>query len=76
GYGFGTWNPADPADPGTAHIGFTCDHGTGNVNTGDLWGLTPGQTYALRIVPATGTYGSHKPIPGARVGYVDVFTTR
>ncbi|MGH3415025.1 MAG: hypothetical protein ACRDSS_01025, partial [Actinocrinis sp.] len=42
GYGFGTWNPADPADPGTAHIGFTCDHGTGNVNTGDLWGLTPG----------------------------------
>lgn len=76
GPGFGAWNPADPTNPGTSHVGFTCDHGTGNTNTGYLAGLRPGSTYALRVVPATGTYGHHQPIPGANVGYVDVFTAR
>jgi hypothetical protein len=75
GPGFGTWNSADPTNPGTAHVGFTCDNGAG-TNFGYLSGLEAGHLYALRIVPATGTYGSHQPIPGAAVGYVDVFTTR
>jgi hypothetical protein len=76
GYGFGAWDPADPANPGTSHVGFTCDHGSSGTNLGYLTGLAAGHTYALRVVPATGTYGSHQPIPGASVGYVDVFTTR
>lgn len=75
GYGFGQWNQNDPANPGTAHVGFTCDHSGTNTGYGYLRGLTRGHTYAERIVPATGTYGSNKPIPGAHVGYVDVFTT-
>lgn len=76
GYGFGAWNQADPTNPGTSHVGFTCEHDGSNVNTGYLTGLAAGHTYALRIVPATGDYGHHTPIPGALVGYVDVFTTR
>lgn len=76
GYGFGAWNPADPTNPGTAHVGFTCEHDGSNYNQGYLRGLAKGHTYALRIVPATGVYGNNKPIPGAHVAYVDVFTTR
>lgn len=68
GYGFGPIG--DFAD---AHIGFTCDNGAGH-DTGYLRGLLPNHTYALRVVPATGTYGSHQPIPGGGAGYVDVFT--
>jgi hypothetical protein len=56
-----------------AHIGFTCDNGAGH-NTGYLRGLLPDHNYALRIVPATGDYGHHQPIPGAGTGFVDVFT--
>lgn len=63
GYGF-----APIGDFAHAHIGFTC--GT----TGYLAGLKPNHTYALRIVPAAGTYTSHTPITGAPSGYVDVFT--
>lgn len=68
GFGFGPLG-----DFTHAHVGFTCDNGAGH-NTGYLRGLEPNQTYALRIVPATGTYGSHQPISGAPTGYVDVFT--
>jgi hypothetical protein len=68
GYRFGPLG-----DYAHAHIGFTCDAGRGS-NTGYLRGLDPGHTYALRIVPATGTYGHHAPISGAGTGYVDVFT--
>jgi hypothetical protein len=68
GFGFGPLG-----DFTHAHVGFTCDNGTGH-NTGYLRGLKPDHTYALQIVPATGTYGSHAPIPGAPGGYVDVFT--
>lgn len=75
GLGFGD-NNGSTTDPGTAHVGFTCDHSGTNVNYGYLEGLTPGHEYAMRIVPATGTYGNHTPIAGAAVGYVDVFTTR
>lgn len=76
GYGFGAWDPANPTDPGTSHVGFTCDHSGTDTNYGYLKGLAAGHTYALRIVPATGVYGSNHPIPGAHVAYVDVFTTR
>jgi len=76
GYGFGAWDPNNPTNPGTSHIGFTCDHSGNSYNQGYLRGLTKGHTYALRIVPATGSYGpgNSKPIPGAHVAYVDVFT--
>lgn len=78
GYGFGAWNQMDPTNPGTSHVGFTCNNGDQTKNLGYLSGLAAGHTYALRIVPATGSYGAgnNKPIPGANVGYVDVFTTR
>lgn len=78
GYGFGQWNQADPTNPGTSHVGFTCNNGDQAANLGYLSGLAAGHTYALRIVPATGSYGpgNNHPIPGAHVGYVDVFTTR
>lgn len=69
GYGFGPLG--DFAD---AHVGFTCDNGAGH-DVGYLRGLLPDHTYAMRILPATGTYGDHHPIPGAVPGYVDVFTT-
>lgn len=75
GPGFGAWDPSDPTNPGTAHVGFTCDHSGTNTNTGYLAGLQSNSTYALRIVPATGTYGDHAPIPRAKVGYVDIFTS-
>lgn len=68
GYGFGPLG--DFAD---AHVGFTCDNGTGS-DVGYLRGLLPGHTYALQVVPATGDYGHHHPIPGGGAGYVDVFT--
>lgn len=77
GYRFGAWNPANPTSPGTAHVGFTCEHDNSDIGVGYLRGLAPHHTYALRIVPATGVYGTGRnhPIPGASVGYVDVFTT-
>lgn len=77
GYRFGAWNPANPTSSGTAHVGFTCEHDNSNIGVGYLRGLAPHHTYALRIVPATGVYGTGRnhPIPGASVGYVDVFTT-
>lgn len=75
GYGFGAWNPADPTNPGTSHVGFTCNNGNQAANLGYLSGLARNHTYALRIVPATGVYGNNHPIPGANVGYVDVFTS-
>jgi len=77
GPGFGAWNPNNPTDPGSAHVGFTCDHSGTNTNLGYLRGLKKGgYLYALRVVPAVGTYGAgnNHPIPGAKVGYVDVFT--
>lgn len=77
GYGFGAWNGSNP---GTAHVGYTCDRNGSNTNVGYLWGLAAGHTYALRIVPSTTEDWGHRadatPIPGAHVGYVDVFTTR
>jgi hypothetical protein len=73
GYGFGT---ADGANPGTAHVGYTCDTGHPGVNYGYLWGLAPGHTYALQVIPATDTLRSlATPLPNAERGYVDVFTT-
>jgi hypothetical protein len=72
GYGFGPLG--DFAD---AHVGFTCDNGTGH-DVGYLWGLKPDHTYALQLVPETG--GSYfdradaHPVVGGAAGYVDVFT--
>ncbi len=68
GYGFGPLG-----DFSQAHVGFTCDNGAGH-DTGYLRGLLPDHTYAMQIIPATGDYGHHQPIPGAVAGYVDVFT--
>jgi hypothetical protein len=77
GPGFGAWNPADPTNPGTSHVGFTCNNGNPAANLGFLRGLKKGGwLYALRIVPATGVYGNNHPIPGASVGYVDFYTAK
>jgi hypothetical protein len=61
-----------------AHIGFTCDNSNPmtDTNVGYLTGLQAGHLYALRIIPGTGTYGNHHPIPGAHEAFVDVETTR
>jgi hypothetical protein len=56
-YGFDT-----PA--GTAHVGFTCNHGNPAANIGYLRGLTKGHSVSLFVRPATGTYLHHHPIPG------------
>lgn len=69
GYGF-TKN-------GSPHVGFTCDHGNPAADVGYLRGLAAGHTYALRIQPATGTYGDNHPIPGTDDNaHVTVVTTR
>lgn len=75
GFGFGT--------AGSPHVGYTCfnasvdplDHGA-KTNKGYLTGLHPHQTYALKITPATHVTdrADARPLPGARSGYVDVFT--
>lgn len=69
GYGF--------SPNGDPHIGFTCDHNGSSTNLGYLRGLAAGHTYALRVQPAVGTYGNHRPIPGTNAtAHITVVTTR
>jgi hypothetical protein len=56
-YGFDT-------PPGVPHVGFTCDHGDRSKDLGYLRNLAAGHSVSMFIRPATGTYGSHHPIPG------------
>lgn len=69
GYGFSTVT-------GSPHVGFTCDTGHPGVNEGYLWGLAAGHTYALEVVPASGTYGDNTALPDAQAGWIDLVTTR
>lgn len=49
---------------GQAHIGFTCDNGNRAADLGYMTGLSPSHSVSLFVRPATGTYASHRPIPG------------
>jgi hypothetical protein len=64
---------------GTAHKGFTCYNAATDgtmvphQGIGFWWGLVAGHTYDISFTPA---YANGTPIPGARVGWINVVTTK
>jgi hypothetical protein len=56
-YGFDT-------PKGTAHIGFTCDHGNRAADLGYLRNLAAGHSVSMFVRPAEGVYGNNHPLPG------------
>jgi len=66
-FGYGMTSPS-----GQPHYGYTCS------GVGYLWGLSPGHTYSMLVIPAAAgaSYSNRVPDPnGQATGFIDVVTT-